>query len=134
MIGHHQPVGQQLQRIERRINHDFCIRHLPPYGIGKAEEQRVAAGKDHYLVVVLLKDSIERHSDVNPLCILRKQRLHYLVVALASREHIPVPYHLQDFGREKRQRVITNANNVELHCFNSFTNPYLVSIAPHHRK
>ena len=94
VIRYHKPVGEHLKGVKGGINHNVRIRHLPPYGIGKAEEQRVTAGKDHHLVVILLKDSIERHGDINPLCILRKQRLHNLMVALATREHFSVPYHL----------------------------------------
>ena len=28
------------------INHHLCLRHLPPDGIGKAEEQRIATGEN----------------------------------------------------------------------------------------
>ena len=48
VIGHHQPVGQHLQGIERGVEHNLSLGHLAPDGIGEAEEEGVAAGKDYY--------------------------------------------------------------------------------------
>ncbi len=39
-------MSQHLQGVERGINHHLRLRHLPFDGIGKAEEQRIATGKD----------------------------------------------------------------------------------------
>ena len=39
-------MSQQLQRVRRRTNDDFGLRHLTFYRIGKAEEQRVTASEN----------------------------------------------------------------------------------------
>ena len=46
VIRHHQSMGQHLERIEGGIDHNLCLWHLPLDGIGKAKEERIAAGKD----------------------------------------------------------------------------------------
>ena len=46
VIGHHEAVSQQLERVERRKDHHLGIRHLPANGVGKAEEKGIARGED----------------------------------------------------------------------------------------
>ena len=131
VVGQQQSVGQHLQGVERRVEHDFCFRHLPADGVGKAEEERVARGKDNKRAIpllfphrdgplvglVLLKHFIQRHRDVYPLCIGRQQRAYYLVVALAAREHVTAADDVEHFRREKRLWIVTYANNNKLHLF-----------------
>ena len=56
---------------------------------------------------------VEGCGDIYPFGILRQQRCYNLMVALATREHFSVPYHLQYFGREERLWVICDAYNNE---------------------
>ena len=46
VIGHQEAVSQHLQGIEGGINHNVRLWHLSLNGIGEAEKQRVATGKD----------------------------------------------------------------------------------------
>ena len=49
VIRHEQTVSQQLQGVERWVEHHLCFRHLASDGVSKAEEQRVAGGEDDNL-------------------------------------------------------------------------------------
>ena len=40
-------MGQHLQGVKGRIKLNLSLRHLPPDGVGKAEEQRIATGEDN---------------------------------------------------------------------------------------
>ena len=69
-------MRQQLQGVESGIEHDLCLRHLPPDGVGKAKEEWVARGEDDDIRgerLVLLEDGIEWGRDINPLSICRQQ-------------------------------------------------------------
>ena len=118
-------MSQHLQRVERREQFDVGFRHAFADGVGKAEEERVAAGEDNdgrgaWCVVrgtrnVLLKHGIEGHGDVNPFGIGRQQRGDNLVVALAAREERAVLDDLQHLGWEEWLRVVGNAYYDKLH-------------------
>ena len=92
VIRHHQAVGQHLQGVEGRIDHDFRLGHPALDGVCKTEEQRVAAGKDNNSALSgfpdettePLEDTVQRHGDVYPLCPSGQQRSHYLMVAPAA--------------------------------------------------
>ena len=115
VIGHHQPVSQQLQRVESGIEDNLGIGHLALDRAHKAEEQRVTTGKHHHFVMILLKDRIQRHGDIYPLCILRQKGCHSLMMPSSARENASLPDDFQNIGREKWLWRITNAYNVELH-------------------
>ena len=128
MIGHHQLVSQHLQGVEGGINHNLCLRHLSLDGIGKAKEQRVATGEDNKSLPlqkkgsmsVSLKDIIQRYCDVNPFCTFRQQGCHYLMMALATREHFAILDYLHDLWCKPRLRVVRNANDDKLHSGSKF--------------
>ena len=63
---------------------------LPTYGIGKAEEQRVAGSKDHNLPVcgILREHLVQRHGDVYPLRPFGQEPFHQLVMTHAPRKHL----------------------------------------------
>ena len=75
VIGHHQAVGQYLQRIERGIEHHVCFRQFALDGIGESEEEGVAGGKDDDMAImmrILLEDGIDGCCDINPLSPFRQ--------------------------------------------------------------
>ena len=116
VIGHHKPVCKHLQGVERRIYHNLCLRHLTLDGIGKAEKQRVATGKNDNLtpipspkargVLVLFEDGVKGYGDVNPRGISRQQRCNDLMMTLAARKHLPVLNNLQHLWRKPRLWMI----------------------------
>ena len=106
MIGHHQSVGQHLEGVECRIDHDFRLGHLPLDGVRKAKEERVAGSEDHHLIVILPKDGIQRHRDVYPFCIICQQRFHNLVVALASGKDLALLDNLHDLWWKPRVWIV----------------------------
>ena len=117
VIGHHQPVSQHLQGIEGRIYYDFCFRHFSLDGVGKTEEERVTRSENDKkpppiplrregVLSILLKDGIERCSNVNPLCTFWQQWGDYLMVAFASREHLAVFNDFQHFWWKPRLGII----------------------------
>lgn len=84
-------MRQQLQGVESGIEHDLCLRPLPPDGVGKAEEQGIATGEDDDIRddrLVLFEDSIEWRCDVDPLGICRQQWGYDFMMALATREYL----------------------------------------------
>ena len=128
VIGHHQSVGQHLQRVKRRINHNFRLGHLPFDGICKTKEQRVATGEDNDSVLsdfvaettILFEDSIEGNSDIYPLGISRQKRRHNLMMALATREHPTLLDDLHDLWSKPRLWIVRNADDDKLHSGSKF--------------
>ena len=76
VIGHQQPMGQHLQRVERRVEHHLGLGHLAPNGVGETKEKRIAAGKDNHVgtdVTILPEHRVKGHGDVDPPRIGRQQ-------------------------------------------------------------
>ena len=89
-------MGQHLQGVEARIDHNLCLRHLSyariqsrlgragtssallslllhftSDGIGKTKEKWVTRSENHYLIMILFEDGIEGDGDIYPLCVGR---------------------------------------------------------------
>ena len=99
-------MGQHLQRVESRVDNEFCSGHFSLDSVGKAEKQRVATGEDDdgrgrsnlllrkncFSFLVLLEHCIEWCRDVYPFRPFWQQMGYELVMAFASRENLPLFY------------------------------------------
>ena len=108
-------MGQHLQGIERGIDVDAALGQQALYGIGKAEEQRVAGSKDHNLPVcgILREHLVQRHDDVYPLRPFGQEPFHQLVMTHAPRKHLPPG---DDFLHPRRKinlGAVADADNME---------------------
>ena len=150
VVGHDQPMGQQLQRVEGGIERYLSLGHLAADGVGNAEEQRVAAGEDddggrQYVVrvgkdgPVLFEHLVQRHRDVYPLRALGQLVGHHLVMARTAAER-PCPGELNPYlWREAGLRPVCYSDNYELHCClvvseACFTSLFLVSTVRRRRR
>ena len=99
VIEHHQLVSQHLKRVESRMDHNLCLWHQALDGVGKTEEQRVAADKcdnrkrstplfSHPSSLihppVLLYDSVYRYRDIYPSGPSWQQRSNNLMMTPAT--------------------------------------------------
>ena len=109
------PVRQQLERVERRKNHDFRIGQLPAQRIGEAEEERVARGENHHfrMAGVLREHGFQRHCDVDPLRTFRQQRRHDFVVAPAAGKDAACRDGIPHLGREPDRSVVGHSDDDE---------------------
>ena len=108
-------MSQQLQGVERREQHNLGIGHLALDGIGKAEEQRVTAGKHNHLVVILREDRVQRCGNFNPLCSFGQIGRNKAIMALAARENTPFTDDTDDFRRQIWPGRVTDTYNIKLH-------------------
>ena len=106
-----------MKGVESRVENNLSLGEAMLDSVGKAKEQGVAAGKHHYVIVILilLKHSIERHGDVDPLRPFGQESSHELMVTLAAREQPPLLDDFHHLGWEIRLRGIGYANHIEFH-------------------
>ena len=63
----------------------------------------------------MFEDGIEGNGNVDPFCILRKQRPYDLMVALAPREYLPLTNDIHHLWREEGMRMVCDTYDDELH-------------------
>ena len=125
VVGHHEPMGQQLEGVEGRIGQDLGLRQLPSSRVGESEEERVAGCEHHDFIVlaVLLKHLRQWRRDVDPHSICGQQSFHQFVVPPPAAEHLSSEHRPHLFGVELWLWRVCQAYNCQFHKFQTSKPP-----------